>query len=72
AILTLNKINKHRNFGSGKEVKISRRSVKSTVFITSLFARNARALNLLFDLFSRNLPVTGIREKLGKVNCTAL
>lgn len=72
AVLTLNKLNKHRNFNSGTEVKISRRSVKATVFITSLFARNTRALNLLFYLFSRNLPVTGIREKLGKINCTAL
>jgi len=72
AVLTLNKLNKRRNFSAGNEVKISRRSVRATVFITSLCARNNRALNLLFNLSSRNLPVTGIREKLGKTKCTAL
>jgi farnesyl-diphosphate farnesyltransferase len=72
AVLTLKKLNKGRNFSAGNQVKISRSSVKATVFITSLFARNNRVLKLLFDLSSRNLPVTDIREKLGKVNCTAL
>jgi farnesyl-diphosphate farnesyltransferase len=72
AILTLNKLNKCRNFRAGTQVKISRRSVKSTIFITSLFARNNRVLKLLFDLSSRNLPVTDIREKLDKIKCTAL
>ena len=72
AVLTLNKLNQRRNFSAGNDVKISRRSVKATVFITSLFARNNKALNLLFARSSRNLPVTDIREKLGKVNCTAL
>jgi farnesyl-diphosphate farnesyltransferase len=72
AILSLNKLNKRRNFSSGAQVKISRRSVKATVFTTSLFARSNRALKLLFALSSRNLPVTDIREKLGKIKCTAL
>ena len=71
AVLTLNKLNKHRNFSAGKHVKISRRSVKATVYITSLLARHNRALQLLFAQTSRNLPVTDIREKLGKVNYTA-
>ena len=72
AVLTLNKLNKHRDFSAGNHVKISRKSVKATVLATSLLAGNNRALTLLFDLSSRNLPITDIREKLGKINCTAL
>lgn len=72
AVLTLNKLNKHRDFSAGNHVKISRKSVKATVLVTSLLAGNNRALTLLFDLSARNLPVTDIREKLGKINCNAL
>lgn len=72
AVLTLNKLNKHREFSHGNQVKISRRSVKATVLITSLLARHNPALILLFNLFSRNLPKTDIREKLDKLNYTAL
>ncbi len=56
AILTLNKINQHRNFSEGTQVKISRRDVKATIVTTNLFASHNRALNLLFKLTSRNLP----------------
>lgn len=72
AVLTLNKLNRHRDFSSGTQVKISRQSVRATVLITSLFARHNRALRLLFDLTSRNLPVTAIREKLGNISCGAI
>lgn len=56
AILTLNKINRHRDFSEGTQVKISRRDVKATIVTTNLFASHNRALNLLFKLTSRNLP----------------
>ena len=72
AVLTLKKINKHRDFSDGNQVKISRRSVKATVLLTSLFARHDRVLRLLFDFTSRDLPVTNIREKLARVNCNAV
>ena len=72
AVLTLNKLNNHREFSHGNQVKISRRSVKATVLVTSLLARYKTALILLFNLFSRNLPKTAIREKLANLNYTAL
>ncbi|MER2514320.1 MAG: phytoene/squalene synthase family protein [Nitrosomonas ureae] len=56
AILTLNKINRHRNFSEGAQVKISRRSVKATILTTSLFASHNWILELLFKYTSRNLP----------------
>ncbi len=59
AILTLNKINRHRNFSEGIHVKISRRSVKATVFTTSLLASYNWALDMLFRLTARDLPDTG-------------
>ena len=64
AVLTLKKLHHHPDFGSGQEVKISRRSVKATVALTSLFARHDRALRWMFDATSRDLPVLDIREKL--------
>jgi Phytoene/squalene synthetase len=70
AVLTLNKLNKNRGFRQGAEVKITRRGVRATVLITSLFARSNKSLNLLFTGAARNLPVTDIREKLGKISCT--
>jgi len=56
AILTLNKINQHRDFSAGSQVKISRRSVKATIITTSLFASQDWILEFLFKLTSRNLP----------------
>jgi farnesyl-diphosphate farnesyltransferase len=64
AVLTLNNLNKQRDYSSGAQIKISRRSVRATVFFTSLFVRQDRILRLFFDLMSRNLPVSDIREKL--------
>lgn len=71
AVLTLDKINARRDFTSGTQVKISRRSVKATILMTNLLAGNDRALRLLFRQTSRNLPTTGIREKLDKIDCSA-
>ncbi len=59
AILTLNKINRHRNFSKGVQVKIGRPSVKATVFTTSLFASYNWALDMLFRLTARDLPDAG-------------
>ncbi|MDP1559106.1 MAG: phytoene/squalene synthase family protein [Nitrosomonas sp.] len=64
AILTLNKINQHRDFNEGTQVKISRRSVKATVFTTSLLASNNWALNQLFSVASRNLPDSDLVKRM--------
>jgi farnesyl-diphosphate farnesyltransferase len=58
AVLTLNKINNHRDFKESAQVKISRRAVKATVFTTSLFAGNNNVLKQLFNMASRKLPET--------------
>ena len=64
AILTLNKINQHRDFSEGTQVKITRRSVKATIVTTSIFASYDWALNLLFKLTSRNLPDVEIHKEI--------
>jgi len=64
AVLTLNKINQHRGFNKSTQVKITRRSVKATIFTTSLFAGNNWALNQLFSVATRNLLDTNLVEKI--------
>jgi farnesyl-diphosphate farnesyltransferase len=56
AVLTLRKINRHRTFTSGSEVKISRRSVKATIFLTNALVRRDRLLKLLFSFAASGLP----------------
>lgn len=56
ALLTLRRIRRNPGFSSGREVKISRRSVWAVVVITSLFARSNVVLRLLFKLCARGLP----------------
>ena len=56
AVLTLRKIDQHRDFADGQEVKISRRSVKATVISTNLLVRSNLALQLLFSATSLGLP----------------
>jgi len=58
AILTLRKINKHKNFRSGQEVKISRRSVKATVAATELVLGSNRRSQWLYEKMARGLPKT--------------
>jgi farnesyl-diphosphate farnesyltransferase len=56
AILTLRKINKHKNFRSGQEVKISRRSVKATVAATELVVGGNKRARWLFGRMVKTLP----------------
>lgn len=56
AVLTLRKLNEHLDFREGQTVKISRRSVKATVLVTSAAAKYDRILRALFDHFTRSLP----------------
>lgn len=57
AVLTLRKLNANMHFTSGQQVKISRRSVKSVVLVSNLSVSNDALLKLLFDGFTRSLPV---------------
>ncbi|MBL1141036.1 MAG: squalene/phytoene synthase family protein [Proteobacteria bacterium] len=64
AVLNLEKIRQHPQFTQGHEVKISRRSVKMTIFLTSLFVSQNKALTTLFKFSGRRLPMANIHEKL--------
>lgn len=57
AVLTLRKIHRQKDYSAGEQVKISRRSVRATVTVTSLAVRSDAMLQFLFDLFTRQLPV---------------
>ncbi|MCY3753427.1 MAG: phytoene synthase, partial [Alphaproteobacteria bacterium] len=56
AVLTLRRTYTTPAFGSGQEVKISRRAVKAVVVTTSALARSDAALKLLFTGLGRGLP----------------
>ncbi len=56
AALTLRRVNAHRDFRAGREVKISRRAVKLTVATLRLSVANDRLLRALFYLVSQGLP----------------
>jgi farnesyl-diphosphate farnesyltransferase len=56
ALLTLRKLDRHLDFASGQEVKISRRSVRATVLASRLCARSDAMLRLLFRSAAAGLP----------------
>ncbi len=56
AVLTLRRTYATPAFGSGQEVKISRRAVKTVVVTTSALARFDSALKILFAGLGRGLP----------------
>ena len=62
AVLTLRKINAQPDFDSGKQVKITRRSVKATIVTTKLAVRQDWLLKLLFGLITRPLPALADKE----------
>ena len=64
AVLTLRKINANRNFTRGRDVKISRRSVKSTILVTNLAVGHDASLRWLFDGFTKTLPVAAARGRI--------
>jgi len=59
AVLTLRKINKKRNYKSGQEVKITRRTVKAMILVTNAALGSNFLLKRLFGLISRGLPMSG-------------
>jgi farnesyl-diphosphate farnesyltransferase len=60
AVLTLRRIHENPHFVSGQDVKISRRSVKATIILTSLSARSNLALKSLFGLAATGLPLAHV------------
>ncbi|MGB0714084.1 MAG: squalene/phytoene synthase family protein, partial [Gammaproteobacteria bacterium] len=56
AVLTLRRVNDQRNFRSGSEVKISRRSVRMTVLGSRLSAGSDGMLRLMMSILARGLP----------------
>lgn len=62
AVLTLRRIQANPGFSTGREVKISRNSVKATIFLTNLSVKHDKLLNLLFNLATKRLPEPGIHE----------
>ena len=56
ALLTLRKIHHNPGFTSGHQVKISRRSVKATVFTTGITLKSNNLLRVLFKQLGRGLP----------------
>lgn len=63
AVLTLRKIYRHLDFTSGQEVKITRRSVKATIFITNSMVNNDTLLRFLFSYLTRPFPVPGFHQR---------
>jgi len=57
AVLTLRKVHANMRFTGGQQVKISRRSVKAVVLVSNLSVSSDALLKLLFDGFTRSLPV---------------
>lgn len=56
ALLTLQKIHANPGFSAGHQVKISRNSVKITIFVSNLAVRYNKLLNLLFKIAAKGLP----------------
>ncbi|MBB3329309.1 farnesyl-diphosphate farnesyltransferase [Halomonas campaniensis] len=57
AVLTLRRIVARPTYGSGREVKVSRRTVKAVIASTRLAARHDGTLRLLFGGVTRGLPL---------------
>lgn len=55
AVLTLDKIRDNLDFNQSNQVKISRNSVKATIFATKLTVRSNLLLSILFNFISRHL-----------------
>jgi len=55
AVLTLKNIKNNLNFNNSNQVKITRKDVKKTIFVSKLSARSNLLLSLLFNATSRSL-----------------
>ena len=57
AVLTLRRVHATPKFKSGRDVKISRRSVSAVIAVTSLLGRSNVALRQVFRTLTRGLPL---------------
>jgi farnesyl-diphosphate farnesyltransferase len=62
AVLTLRKIHSTPGFRTGAQVKISRRSVATTIKMTNLCVKRDWLLRAMFDTLTRTLPVGTAQE----------
>lgn len=60
AVLTLRKIHHNPDFLAGRQIKVSRRTVRATVITTSLAARRDWILARLFDQSAASLPLAAL------------
>lgn len=56
AVFTLRNINRRKDYKSGSDVKISRRTLKSIILVSNLTLRNNFLLERMFDVITRELP----------------
>ena len=63
ALLTLRKIHDNPEFNAGRQVKISRNSVKATIFFSNLLTRHDTLLNMMFRLTAASLPETELDSR---------
>jgi farnesyl-diphosphate farnesyltransferase len=56
AIFTLRNINKKPDYSSGRDVKISRRTLKTIILVCNITRRSNFLLERIFDMTTRNLP----------------
>ena len=71
ALLTLRKIHDNPEFNAGRQVKISRKSVKATIFFSNLLTRHDHLLNLLFRITASSLPETKLDSRFEFTSETA-
>ncbi len=64
AVLTLDRINRRRDFRAGHEVKISRRQVRATILLSNLSVSHDRLLRGLFRIAARRLPAAPVHATL--------
>ena len=57
AVLTLQNLNKTRNYTSGQDVKISKKKVTSVILMSNVFVRSNFLLKAFFKFAARDLPV---------------
>lgn len=64
AVLTLRRIHGRLDFTSGQQVKISRRSVRAATLVTNLSVGHDALLRVLFELFTRRLPMPADYQRI--------
>ena len=70
AVLTLRKIQRNPLFTAAEQVKISRRAVRATIFVTNRLGASNRGLRWLFDQATRGLPVVDEPASRARRRCS--